>query len=234
LGIGNFICNFRLGSPAETDEICYLSFMKNYYDILGVSKSASADEIKKAYRRLALKCHPDQNGGAENEKKFRELNEAYQVLSDPQKRSQYDQFGRTDFNNGGGQSGFGGFGDAQGFDFSGFGGFGGGLGDIFEEFFGASLSQIQAEIRVTPAQAVLGDHFSVEVNGERIEFNLPAGTQNGSSFRFPGKGKAYRGGKKGDLILTVRIDFPRKLSREQEELWTKLKDLDNKKKWWDR
>jgi molecular chaperone DnaJ len=119
----------------------------NYYDILGVEKNASDDEIKKAYRKLAHKHHPDKTGG--DEAKFKEINSAYQVLSDKQKRSQYDQFGQTFESAQGGQTG--GFG---GFDFSGFQGFGsqgsqgsqgfefnfGGedLGDIFSDIFGGS------------------------------------------------------------------------------------------------
>lgn len=114
--------------------------MKDYYEVLGVSKNASQDEIKKAYRKLAHKYHPDKAGG--DEKKFKEINEAYQVLSDAKKRSQYDQFGRT-FDSNGGQGPFGGFGQGGpfgGFDFSDFsgGGFGdiSGMEDIFEVFFG--------------------------------------------------------------------------------------------------
>lgn len=117
---------------------------KNYYETLGVEKSASADEIKKAYRKLAHKYHPDK--GAGNEEKFKEVNEAYQVLSDNEKKSQYDQYGQTFEDaqrNGGGFGGnpFGGgspFG-AGGFDFSGFGQGGGvefDLGDIFGDLFG--------------------------------------------------------------------------------------------------
>ncbi|MCX6808356.1 MAG: DnaJ domain-containing protein [Candidatus Berkelbacteria bacterium] len=212
---------------------------KDYYQTLGVAKNATTDEIKKAYRKLALKYHPDRGGGSEMEAKFKEANEAYQILSDPEKRQMFDQYGDAAFSGGaggfGGQgnpfSGFGGFGQGSG-DFSGFGGFGGGLGDIFEDFFGQAFSQVQAEIRITPAQAVLGDKVSLSVNRETVEFNLPAGVQSGTSFRFPGKGKAYRGGQKGDLILTVKIEMPKNLSREQKDLWEKLRESEKQKKWW--
>jgi molecular chaperone DnaJ len=100
---------------------------KDYYEILGVEKSASNDEIKKAYRRLALKYHPDK-GENGSEEKFKEINEAYQVLGDVAKRQQFDQYGQT-FSSGGGPQGFGGFSQA---DFSGMNDF----GDIFESFFG--------------------------------------------------------------------------------------------------
>jgi molecular chaperone DnaJ len=101
---------------------------KDYYELLGVDKGATDEDIKKAFRKNALKYHPDRNpGDKEAEEKFKELNEAYQVLSDPQKKAQYDQFGTTDFN--GGQGGFGGF---EGFS----GGFGDIFGDIFGDMFG--------------------------------------------------------------------------------------------------
>ena len=109
---------------------------RDYYEVLGVNKTANDDELKKAYRKLAKKYHPDLNPDSkEAEAKFKEINEAYEMLSDKEKRSRYDQFGHAgvDPNYGGGAGGFGG----------GFGGFGGGfggeefdLGDIFGSFFG--------------------------------------------------------------------------------------------------
>jgi molecular chaperone DnaJ len=105
---------------------------KDYYKILGVERNATDTELKKAYRKLALKYHPDKHKGDKDaETKFKDINESYQVLSDKQKRAQYDQFGTSDFS-GGGAGGFQGF---QDFDFSGFSG-GGSFSDIFESFFG--------------------------------------------------------------------------------------------------
>jgi DnaJ-class molecular chaperone len=216
---------------------------QDYYKILGISKDASNEEIKKAYRKLALKYHPDRGGGDEAMREFKRVNEAYQVLSDPQKRSQYDQFGRTDFSSAGGQGGFSGFegfsgfgsegspfgGDGQGFEFN-FGG--GGLGDIFENFFGQAFSQVQAEIRITPAQAVLGDKLQAEIGGEKVELDLPAGIQDGQSFKIPGKGRRHKNGR-GDLILTVRIEIPKNITKDQKELYEQLRETESKKRsWW--
>lgn len=117
---------------------------KDYYEILGVPKDASDAEIKKAFRKLAIKYHPDKNldDPKAAEEKFKEINEAYSVLSDKQKRAQYDQFGPEAFQNGAGaggfgQGGFGGFGGQGGFSQGGFGGF----GDIFDTFFGGQGSR---------------------------------------------------------------------------------------------
>lgn len=107
---------------------------KDYYAILGVSKSATPEEIKQAYRKLALKYHPDKNKGPESEQKFKEASEAYQVLSDETKRRQYDQYGQT-FDGAGGGAGFGGF-DFNNFQQSDFGDF----GDLFENFFAGGRS----------------------------------------------------------------------------------------------
>src|SRR3989338_6844618 len=130
---------------------------KNYYDILGISKSASQDEIKKAFRKLAHEHHPDKQNG--NEAKFKEINEAYQALGNEEKRKQYDQFGQT-FNNGQGFNAGQGFG-GQGFNWQDFarsaGGQGGfrtninfddfDLGDVFGDFFGGGRNRGQRSRR---------------------------------------------------------------------------------------
>lgn len=206
----------------------------DYYNILGISKTASTDEIKKAYRKKALEHHPDRGGDQEE---FKKINEAYQILSDPQKRTQYDQFGQAGFSNGsggyssyGGAQGFGSGDFAGGFDFD-FGG--GGLGDIFGDFFSQAFSTVQAQVEITPAQAVLGDSLVISIGREKINFEIPSGTQDGSKFRFQGKGRSMRNGKNGDLIIEVRIKMPSRLSKEQKELWEKLRQAEQgKKSWW--
>ncbi len=139
--------------------------MKNYYDILGVAKNASEEDIKAAFRKLAHKYHPDKKGG--NEARFKEVSEAYSVLSDKKKRSEYDTYGKT-FAGGGGpqQGGFGGF---QGFDFSNFQGFGGqggsvefDIGDIFGDVFGGGQSRarrgrdISIDIELSFRESIFG------------------------------------------------------------------------------
>lgn len=107
----------------------------NPYSVLGIEKSASADDIKKAYRRMSKEWHPDKHKGDKSaESKFKEINEAYETLSDPEKKRMYDQFGRTSGQSAGGGPGGGGF-DFSGFQ-QGFGGDAGDLGDLFENFFG--------------------------------------------------------------------------------------------------
>ena len=151
---------------------------KDYYKTLGVEKKASKDEVKKAFHKLAHKYHPDKQGG--DEAKFKEINEAYQILSDDNKRAQYDQFG-SNFNGGGpgpGASGFGGQGGFGGFDFSGFqntGGSGQGfefdLGDIFGEMFGGQAGgrraqqrrgrDISVDIQISFKEAVFGTERNI-------------------------------------------------------------------------
>ncbi len=138
---------------------------KDYYGILGIQKSASESEIKQAYRKLSKELHPDKHkGDKDKEAKFKEVNEAYEVLSDAKKKQAYDQFGSTNGNPFGGAGGFGGF-SGQGFDPSQFGG--GDFSDLFESFFGGGAGRkqktrdlrgrdVQAEVVITLLQAVSG------------------------------------------------------------------------------
>ncbi len=154
---------------------------KDPYNLLGLAKDATDADIKKAYRKLAHKYHPDKGGSKDDEAKFREVNEAYQILSDPQKRSRYDQFGAAGFSAGAGDAGgagagfegFGGFGQgaqgaqgAQGFGFEGF-------GDIFEQFFsgGASAAQ-RGPARGADLEMRLNLEFAEAVDGVNKQVNV--------------------------------------------------------------
>lgn len=192
--------------------------MKDYYAILGVKRDASAEDIKKAYRKLAHKYHPDK-AGKENEAKFKEVNEAYQILSDPQKRQHFEQFGSAPPGETGG-GGFGGFEDL--FRQQRGGGFAGGFGSVFDDIFGAAFAQVQVQVEIRLTQVLLGDTLEFTVGSERVSLEVPSGTQDGDSFRFPGKGQAYRGGK-GDLIVVVRVKYPRRLTAQQQQLLQELK-----------
>ncbi len=177
---------------------------KDYYQILGVNKGASKDEIKKAFYKLAHKYHPDKKEG--DEKKFKEINEAYQTLSDDQKRAQYDRFGSNYQNMGGfgGGQGGAGFGGFEGFDFSGFGQNGGmefDLNDIFSDFFGGGGRaqsrrgrDLQTEINITFSEALLGVNKKIVINkNSECDTCHGKGAKKGSSMQTckncNGKGK---------------------------------------------
>ncbi|NJK80660.1 MAG: DnaJ domain-containing protein [Chloroflexaceae bacterium] len=205
--------------------------MKDYYDILGVSRSASEQEIKQAYRRLARKYHPDVNpNDTAAETRFKEINEAYEVLSDKEKRVKYDRFGhnwqqfdRVGASGTGPTDPFGGAYGAGGRyeDVSGFGNF----SDIFENFFGGrppggargygtvpmSGQDIERPIEITLQEALNGTQRSFQIsdlNGtsRTIRVNIPAGADDGTRVRIAGEGGiGMNGGKRGDLLLRVQI-----------------------------
>jgi DnaJ-class molecular chaperone len=177
---------------------------RDYYDILGISKSASAQEIKSAYRKAALKYHPDRNKEAGAENKFKEINEAYEVLSNEEKRRTYDQFGKAAFQNGGmgGGDPFGGgfrqqgpftytYSSSGGNPFEGFDFGGQGFSDpfdIFESFFGgqgrrAPQKQLYG-IEISFLEAVHGVEKDVTINGARKTIKIPPGVDNGNRIRF--------------------------------------------------
>lgn len=156
---------------------------KDYYEVLGLQKGASDDEIKKAFRKQAIKYHPDKNqGDAGSEDKFKEVNEAYQVLSDPEKKARYDQYGTADPNAGGFNGG--------GFDFSDMGGF----GDIFDSFFGGGGgssrrrngptrgNDIEYSITLTFEEAVFGTKKEISITrNENCEDCNGTGAEKGTS-----------------------------------------------------
>jgi len=187
---------------------------KSLYETLGVSESASSDEIKKAYRKLARKYHPDINKDESAVDKFKEINAAYEVLSDTEKKSQYDQFGDQMF---GGQNfhdfaqGQGGgvdldeilrqmFGQGGG-GFS--GGFGGAQGGGFGGFGGIDLDT-QAHITIAFMVSVTGGKHNVSANGQSFDIKIPAGIKSGETMRVRGKGKQYQG-QVGDLLIQVEV-----------------------------
>lgn len=215
----------------------------DYYKTLGVDKSASKDDIKKAFRKLAHEHHPDKNkGNADAEKKFKEASEAYSVLSDDQKRAQYDRFGSTGPGMGGNpfQGGGAGFG---GFDFSQFnqnGGFhfqqGGvefDLGDIFGEFFGRSTGSrrtarrgatITVDLQISFKESIFGTEKDLAVNGDKLSIKIPSGIENGQGLRVPGKGELPTSGDggRGDLIVRIWVAEHPTFRKEGWNLITEL------------
>ncbi len=221
---------------------------RDLYDILGVPRSATADEIKRAYRKLAKKYHPDVNPGDKAaEEKFKELTAASEVLSDPKKRKLYDEFGpdalRTGFDEkraeeyrryrsqgippGGMPFDFGDFrtvnvGGMGDFDFSSI------FGDLFGRAAGgrrggqpfpAEGSNAEAELEVTLREAVLGGDRELRVDGRTLRVKIPAGVTDGSQIRLAGQGGPGRnGGRAGDLFLKIRLAEHPLVHREGRDL----------------
>jgi len=207
----------------------------DYYQVLGVQKTASADEIKKAYRKMAKKYHPDANPGQEAEEKFKAVNEAHEVLSDPEKRKKYDQMGqnwkqyeqqgeanrqyRQQSQSYGGNSEY--FG--QGEQFS----------DFFESFFGRGGGQqpqrkgqdYQAEVVISIDEAYQGTSRLMDVGGENIRMKFK-GVRDGQTLRVKGKGgQGMNGGPRGDVLIIVRVPEKAGFERKGNDLYVEA-DVD--------
>ncbi len=200
---------------------------KSLYETLGVGENASADEIKKSYRKLARKYHPDINKDESAVEKFKEINAAYEVLSDPEKKAQYDQFGDQMF---GGQN-FHDFAQGQGGGVDldeilrqmfggGGGGFGGGFGGAGGGFggFGGPDLDMQARITVPFMVSVNGGKHNVSANGQNFDIKIPAGIKSGETMRVRGKGKQYQG-QAGDLLIQVEVAASDEYERKGDNLY---------------
>jgi curved DNA-binding protein len=204
---------------------------KSLYTTLEIAPGASEAEIKKAYRKLARQYHPDVNKDPKAEEKFKEINAAYEVLSDKEKRAKYDQYGDSMFGgqnfhdfsraqggnvdldeilrsmfSGGGGGGFGG----GGFGGFGGGGFGGGFG-------GAVNLDIEANVTIPFNVAVLGGKHAINLSGESFDIKIPAGIKNGEKLRVKAKGKR-QGSQVGDLYLRIDISPNPEYEREGDTL----------------
>jgi len=221
----------------------------DYYKILGVSKDIPQKDVKKAYVKRAKQFHPDLHPDDPKAKaKFQALNEAYDVIGDPEKRRKYDQYGeqwkQADAFGGAGQGGFGGFGGQgggspfEGFDFSSFKG-GGGFSSFFENLFGGGGGRsagggfsgfggfggqqaprdTQATVNIDMYTALLGGEVIVAINGDqKVKLKIKPGTQPGSKVRLRGKGQ---GGS--DLIITYGVSLPATLSDRQRQLLEEMR-----------
>ena len=194
---------------------------KDYYKILGVERTATADEIKRAYKKVAIKYHPDRNpGNKEAEEKFKQAAEAYDVLRDPDKRARYDQFGADGVNGAGGFGGFGGFGGNVRDDF-GAGGCSGGCGGNARQ----STGEMNMNVNIDLYTALLGGEGIIKLsNGSKIKLKIKPETQNGTKVRVRGKGYDRGDGTFGDLMITYNVKLPTGLNDKQKDLLRQMKD----------
>lgn len=215
----------------------------DYYKVLGVERDASQEEIKKAYRKLAKKYHPDINReNPQAQERFQEINEANEVLGDPEKRRRYDEYGEhwkhseefeTQQRNAHGYDG-----GAQEFGFGGFGGFGdfgrsagnqSGFSDFFEQLFGGAyragrqqrVHDLQTTLQLTLKEAATTHKRILEINGEKIAITIPAGIADGQKIRVKGRGgRSNDGTQRGDLYITFHIEPDSRFKREGDDLYT--------------
>ena len=193
---------------------------RDYYEILGVSRDANKGEVKTAFRRLARELHPDVNDhDPEAEEKFKEAAEAYEVLSDPERRRAYDTYGHEGLRGNG-------FAPGAGF---------GSIEDIFQAFFGGEGIRFGVRrgpmrgqdlihaAEISAVDAMLGAAVKIPSHEGEREIELPAGTQHGAQYALRGHGlPGAKGGPPGDLVIVVHVIVPSDLSEEQQELARKL------------
>jgi len=218
---------------------------KDYYQLLGVPRTADADAIKKAYRALALKHHPDRNqGNKKAEETFKQINQAYDVLSDPKKKALYDEFGEVGLREGFNADQFRHYQGAHGGGavnyedmFGGGGGGGENFASVFEQLFGAGMpggvrpgsrrtrpaaprvgATLEASVTVPLATAVRGGEVTLTVHGVGLTVKVPSGWKDGQKLRLAGRGEASPGGRAGDLILTIHVE-------EHPAFWMEGDDL---------
>lgn len=190
----------------------------DYYEILGVQRDANKAEVKTAFRRLARELHPDVNNhDPEAEEKFKAAAEAYEVLSDPERRNAYDAYGHEGLRGAGAAPG--GFGSVE---------------DIFQAFFGGNFGfevrrgpmrgqDLIHTVEISAVDAMLGAKIKVPSHEGEREIELPAGIQPGSQFALRGHGMpGANGGPPGDMVIAVQVIVPEELSEEQRELAEKL------------
>lgn len=218
---------------------------KDYYKVLGVERTATQDEIKKAYRKLAIKYHPDKNQGDKAaEEKFKEVTEAYEVLGKEDSRRKYDELGANwkQYEN----AGFGGHGGFQGFGSQGFSS--SGFSDFFDMFFGGSGARggfdfgnlggfsgfgggrrgrsrsmrgqdISASLNLTLREAYLGSQRLINIGNQTIKVSIKPGVKDGQTLRVKGKGNpGVNGGENGDLLMKINIAKDAEYQRDDDDL----------------
>jgi len=190
---------------------------RDYYEVLGVDRDANKAEVKTAFRRLARELHPDVNDhDPEAEEKFKAAAEAYEVLSDPERRRAYDAYGHEGLRAGGGAPG--GFGSVE---------------DIFQAFFGGVGFEVRRgpmrgqdlihSVEISAVDAMLGKKVKIPSHGGERGSELPPGIQPGAQFALRGHGMpGANGGPPGDLVIAVQVIVPTDLSEEQAELAERL------------